>query len=83
MGRHKVTKTLTVNNYGNVQLGISYANHIVLSVRRTDAFSHNLVPFINSNNWFAYAIRNVSGTTLSLEPSGTNMTVEICYINKS
>ena len=83
MDRHKVTKTLTVNNYGNVQLGISYANYIVLSVRRTDAFSHNLVPFINSNIWFAYAIKNTAGTSLSLEPSGTSITVEIYYINKS
>ena len=85
MYRRIVTKTLTVNAYGNVELGLSVDNVIVLYAKRvgTNASYHNMVPFVNWKNWCAYAIKNSQGTSLALEPSGTEMDVEICYIDKA
>ena len=85
MYRRIVTKTLTVNAYGNVELGLSVDNVIVLYAKRvgTNASYHNMVPFVNWKNGCAYAIKNSPGTSLALEPSGTEMDVEICYIDKA
>ncbi len=80
---HTDIKTLTTNNYGNVALGLSVGKGIVLSVRRTGSYGHNMIPFINSDYWYAYAVKNIAGTSITLEPSGTEITVEICYISKS
>jgi hypothetical protein len=83
VARHTETKTLTTNTYGNVDLGLSVDNAIVLYARRSDSYGHNMVLFINNKKWFAYAVKNIAGTSITLEPSGTEITVEICYISKS
>lgn len=83
VARHTETKTLTTNTYGNVDLGLSVDNAIVLYARRSDSYGHNMVLFINNKKWYAYAAKNITGTSITLEPSGTEITVEICYISKS
>lgn len=75
-----VDKTLTTNSYGNINLGLSINNVIVLAVKSSN-FSYNLIPFINATTWYAYAVKNQAGTSLTLAGSSVAISVRIYYMD--
>lgn len=76
----QVDKTVTTNNYGNVDLDMYMGSVMVIAVKQENAYQHNMLPFLNASKWYAYAVKNQAGTSLALAASGTTMTVRIWYI---
>lgn len=75
------TKTINnapVNNYGNVDLGLSASSAMVLGVNfaRGDC---NSIPFINANHWYCYVVINQAQNVINLHQSGT-VTTTVYYV---
>lgn len=71
------TKTINnapVNNYGNVDLGLSASSAMVLGVNfaKNDCSS---IPFINANKWYCYVVKNQAQSVINLHQSGTVTTI--------
>lgn len=75
------TKTINnapVNNYGNVDLGLSASSAMVLGVNFANN-DCNSIPFINANNWYCYVAKNQAQSVINLHQSGT-VTTTVYYV---
>ena len=75
------TKTINnapVNNYGNVDLGLSASSAMVLGVKFANN-DCNSIPFINANNWYCYVVKNQAQNVINLHQSGT-VTTTVYYV---
>lgn len=75
------TKTINnapVNNYGNVDLGLSASSAMVLGVNFANN-NCNSIPFINANNWYCYVVKNQAQNVINLHQSGT-VTTTVYYV---
>lgn len=75
------TKTINnapVNDYGNVDLGLSASSAMVLGVNFANN-DCNSIPFINANNWYCYVIKNQAQSVINLHQSGT-VTTTVYYV---
>lgn len=75
------TKTINnapVNNYGNVDLGLSASSAMVLGVNFANN-DCNSIPFINANNWYCYVVKNQAQSVINLHQSGT-VTTTVYYV---
>lgn len=75
------TKTINnapVNNYGNVDLGLSASSAMVLGVNFANN-DCNSIPFINANNWYCYVVINQAQSVINLHQSGT-VTTTVYYV---
>lgn len=75
------TKTINnapVNNYGNVDLGLSASSAMVLGVNFANN-NYNSIPFINANNWYCYVVKNQPQSVINLHQSGT-VTTTVYYV---
>lgn len=75
------TKTINnapVNNYGNVDLGLSASSAMVLGVNFANN-DCNSIPFINANNWYCYVVKNQAQNVINLHQSGT-VTTTVYYV---
>ena len=75
------TKTINnapVNNYGNVDLGLSASSAMVLGVNFAND-DCNSIPFINVNNWYCYVVKNQAQNVINLHTSGT-VTTTVYYV---
>ena len=75
------TKTINnapVNNYGNVDLGLSASSAMVLGVKFANN-DCNSIPFINANNWYCYVVKNQAQSVINLYQSGT-VTTTVYYV---
>lgn len=75
------TKTINnapVNDYGNVDLGLSASSAMVLGVNFAND-DCNSIPFINVNNWYCYVVKNQAQSVINLHQSGT-VTTTVYYV---
>ncbi len=75
------TKTINnapVNDYGNVDLGLSALSAMVLGVNFANN-DCNSIPFINANNWYCYVVKNQPQNVINLHTSGT-VTTTVYYV---
>lgn len=75
------TKTINnapVNDYGNVDLGLSASSAMVLGVNFAND-DCNSIPFINVNNWYCYVVKNQPQSVINLHQSGT-VTTTVYYV---
>ena len=71
----------SVTNYGNISLQLTTPS-IVLGTRIIGNTGINSLPFINGTVWYAYMVRNTAGTTINFVESGTEVEVEVYYIDQ-
>lgn len=75
------TKTINnapVNDYGNVDLGLSALSAMVLGVNFANE-DCNSIPFINLNHWYCYVVKNQAQNVINLHTSGT-VTTTVYYV---
>lgn len=75
------TKTINnapVNDYGNVDLGLSASSAMVLGVNFANE-DCNSIPFINLNHWYCYVVKNQAQNVINLHTSGT-VTTTVYYV---
>lgn len=71
----------SVTNYGNISLQLTTPS-IVLGTRIIGNTGINSLPFTNGIAWYAYMVRNTAGTTINFVESGTEVEVEVYYIDQ-
>lgn len=74
----KTINNVPVNDYGNVDLGLSASSAMVLGVNFANE-DCNSIPFINSNHWYCYVVKNQAQNVINLHTSGT-VTTTVYYV---
>lgn len=70
MVKMKTINNAQVNAYGNIDLELNQDSAMVLGVKLSNN-DCNSIPFINTNKWYCYVVKNQTQSVLNLHTSGT------------